>query len=71
MTEKSFENRNYSFNQSSISSLAVEDHLEENWPVVYQIYNNNNEIYIGEKLQIKLFLKLIIQSFLNSHHIRI
>lgn len=70
MTEKSFEIRNYSFNQSSISSLAVEDHLEENWPVVYQIYNNN-KIYIGEKLQIKLFLKLIIQSFLNSHHIRI
>ena len=70
MTEKSFEIRNYSFNQSSISSLAVEDHLEENWPVVYQIYNNN-KIYIGEKLQIKLFLKLIIQSFLNFHHIRI
>ena len=70
MAEKSFEIRNYSFNQSSISKLAVEDHLEENWPVVYQIYNNN-EIYIGEKLQIKLFLKLIIPSFLNSHHIRI
>ena len=70
MAEKSFEIRNYSFNQRSINNLAVEDHLEENWPVVYQIYNNN-KIYIGEKLQIKLFLKLIIQSFLNSHHIRI
>ena len=52
MTEKSFEIRNYSFNQSSISSLAVEDHLEENWPVVYQIYNNN-EIYIGETTNLK------------------
>ena len=41
MTEKSFEIRNYSFDQSSISNLAIEDHLEENWPVVYQIYNNS------------------------------
>ena len=52
MAEKSFEIRNYSFDQSSICNLAVEDHLEENWPVVYQIYNNN-EIYIGETTNLK------------------
>lgn len=52
MAEKSFEIRNYSFDQNSISNLAVEDHLEENWPVVYQIYNNS-EIYIGETTNLK------------------
>lgn len=52
MAEKSFEIRNYSFDQSSICNLAVDDHLEENWPVVYQIYNNN-EIYIGETTNLK------------------
>lgn len=52
MAEKSFEIRNYSFDQNSINNLAVEDHLEENWPVVYQIYNNS-EIYIGETTNLK------------------
>lgn len=52
MSEKSFEIRNYSFDQNSISNLAVKDHLEENWPVVYQIYNNS-EIYIGETTNLK------------------
>lgn len=52
MAEKSFEIRNYSFDQSSINNLAAEDHLEENWPVVYQIYNNS-EIYIGETTNLK------------------
>lgn len=52
MAEKSFEIRNYSFDQNSICNLAVEDHLEENWPVVYQIYNNS-EIYIGETTNLK------------------
>lgn len=52
MAEKSFEIRKYSFDQNSISNLAVEDHLEENWPVVYQIYNNS-EIYIGETTNLK------------------
>ncbi len=52
MTEKTFQIRNYSFDQHSINNLAVADHLEENWPVVYQIYNNR-EIYIGETTNLK------------------
>ncbi len=52
MTEKSFQIRNYSFDQKAINNLAVEDHLEENWPVVYQIYNNQ-QIYIGETTNLK------------------
>ncbi len=52
MSEKSFQIRNYSFDQKTISGLAVEDHLEENWPVVYQIYNNQ-QIYIGETTNLK------------------
>ncbi|MBR2710012.1 DUF2075 domain-containing protein [Candidatus Saccharibacteria bacterium] len=52
MSEKSFQIRSYSFDQKAISSLAIEDHLEENWPVVYQIYNNQ-QIYIGETTNLK------------------
>ena len=29
------------YDQKAINNLATEDHLEENWPVVYQIYNNH------------------------------
>lgn len=52
MPKKSFQIKNYSFNQSTISNLATADHLEENWPVVYQIYNNQ-QIYIGETTNLK------------------
>ena len=58
MAEKSFQIRNYSFDQKAISGLAVEDHLEENWPVVYQIYNNQ-QIYIGETTN--------LQNRMNQH----
>ena len=62
---KILEIRNYSFNQRSINNLAVEDHLEENWPVVYQIYNNN-EIYIGENFSIFFEFEHINQNFKNK-----
>ena len=52
MSEKSFQIRDYSFDQKAINNLAAEDHLEENWPVVYQIYNNR-QIYIGETTNLK------------------
>lgn len=52
MTEETFQIRDYSFDQASINNLASEDHLEANWPVVYQIYNNS-EIYIGETTNLK------------------
>lgn len=52
MPEKSFQIRNYSFDQSTITNLAKADHLEENWPVVYQICNNQ-QIYIGETTNLK------------------
>ena len=52
MPKKSFQIRNYSFDQSTINNLARADHLEENWPVVYQIYNNQ-QIYIGETTNLK------------------
>ena len=52
MPKKSFQIKNYSFDQSTINNLARADHLEENWPVVYQIYNNQ-QIYIGETTNLK------------------
>ncbi len=52
MPRKSFQIKNYSFDQNTISNLATADHLEENWPVVYQIYNNQ-QIYIGETTNLK------------------
>ncbi len=52
MPKKSLQIRNYSFDQSTINNLATADHLEENWPVVYQIYNNQ-QIYIGETTNLK------------------
>lgn len=52
MADKSFQIRNYSFSEEAISTLATEDHLEENWPVVYQIYNDR-QIYIGETTNLK------------------
>ena len=52
MADKSFQIRNYSFSEEAVSTLATEDHLEENWPVVYQIYNDR-QIYIGETTNLK------------------
>ena len=52
MPKKSFQIKNYSFDQSTINNLAKADHLEENWPVVYQICNNQ-QIYIGETTNLK------------------
>ena len=52
MSSKTFQIRDYKFNQQAVNRLALEDHLEENWPVVYQIYNNR-EIYIGETTNLK------------------
>ena len=52
MPNKTFQIRDYKFNQQAVNCLALEDHLEENWPVVYQIYNNR-EIYIGETTNLK------------------
>lgn len=52
MAEKTFEIKNYVFEPQAINNLAAENHLEENWPVVYQIYNDN-EIYIGETTNLK------------------
>lgn len=52
MPKKSFQIKNYSFDQSTVNNLARADHLEENWPVVYQIYNNQ-QIYIGETTNLK------------------
>jgi DUF2075 family protein/predicted GIY-YIG superfamily endonuclease len=52
MSNKTFQIRDYKFNQQAVNRLALEDHLEENWPVVYQIYNNR-EIYIGETTNLK------------------
>ncbi len=49
---KSFEIRDYHFNQKTIDNLAAKDWHEENWPVVYQIFNNS-EIYIGETTNLK------------------
>ena len=52
MAEQTFQIRNYSFDQKTVNDLATEDHLEANWPVVYQIYNSR-EIYIGETTNLK------------------
>ena len=52
MAKSDFEIRDYPFNQRSISDLAVSDKKEENWPVVYQIFNDN-KIYIGETTNLK------------------
>ena len=52
MADKTFEIKNYIFEPRAISNLATENHLEENWPVVYQIYNDD-EIYIGETTNLK------------------
>lgn len=50
--KKSFEIKNYSFDKNTIADLGSENEQEENWPVVYQIYNNT-EIYIGETTSLK------------------
>lgn len=52
MSDISFQIKKYPFNQRSVSQLAIDDHFEDNWPVVYQI-NNRNEIYIGETTNLK------------------
>lgn len=49
---ETFQIRNYAFDRKTIDSLAEDNHLEENWPVVYQIHNGNN-IYIGETTSLK------------------
>lgn len=52
MSKKTFQIKNYSFEQSAVNAMATVNHLEENWPVVYQIYNDN-EIYVGETTNLK------------------
>lgn len=54
MQKDSFEIKTYPFNQNAISSLATSanQEREENWPVVYQIYNDR-KIYIGETTSLK------------------
>ena len=52
MDKNTFEIREYHFDQNSINNLATHDKLEENWPVVYQIYNSH-DIYIGETTNLK------------------
>ena len=52
MEKETFQIKSYAFDQASINNMATDDHLEENWPVVYQIYNNE-AIYIGETTNLK------------------
>lgn len=52
MSKKTFQIKNYSFDQNAVNAMATADHLEENWPVVYQIYNEK-ELYIGETTNLK------------------
>lgn len=53
MADSTFQIRSYSFNPAAINNLAADNHTEEeNWSVVYQIYNNG-EIYIGETTNLK------------------
>lgn len=53
MEEPTFQIRSYPFNQNAIGNLAANNHAEEkNWPVVYQIYNDD-KIYIGETTNLK------------------
>lgn len=47
-----FEIRNYPFSKRLVNNLAISDKKEENWPVVYQIFNDN-KIYIGETTNLK------------------
>ncbi len=65
MSDKCFQIRKYSFDQRSIDALGSEDHLEENWPVVYQIYNGN-QIYIGETTNLKNRMN---QHYVNSEKV--
>lgn len=60
-SKKTFEIKDYSFNQTAINSLATNDRLENNWPVVYQIYNNR-EIYIGETTNLKTRMNQHLES---------
>lgn len=50
----SFRIEKYSFNNRTVASL--EDHFENNWPVVYQI-RNNRQIYIGETTNLRNRMK--------------
>lgn len=52
MTAKTFEIKNYSFKQNAINDMAINNSLEANWPVVYQIYNDS-ELYVGETTNLK------------------
>lgn len=52
MSKNSFEIKSYPFRQGAINELALEDKREENWPVVYQIFNDD-KIYIGETTNLK------------------
>ena len=65
MSDKCFQIRKYSFDQRSINALGIDDHLEENWPVVYQIYNGN-QIYIGETTNLKNRMN---QHYVNSEKV--
>ena len=52
MNRKTFEIKSYPFDSKAIDDLGKINQLEENWPVVYQIYNNT-QIYIGETTNLK------------------
>ena len=52
MDDTNFKIETYDFDQDSIDKLARNNPKEDNWPVVYQIYNNQ-EIYIGETTNFK------------------
>ena len=52
MTNETFRIKEYPFKQEAINSLASNDPHESNWPVVYQIFNNE-QIYIGETTNLK------------------
>lgn len=52
MASTTYEIKDYAFNQEALDKLATENHFESNWPVVYQI-NNQNEIYIGETTNLR------------------
>ena len=49
-----FRIENYSFSNKAVNEL--ENHYEQNWPVVYQI-RNKNQIYIGETTNLKNRMK--------------
>lgn len=59
MTTPSFQIKNYTFDKKSINTLGADDPHEENWPVVYLIYNHGH-MYIGETTNLR--------NRLHQHH---